>query len=65
VNYSTSDNQYRKFIENTIKPLEKQLEYILTELIRQIDFDLELEFKDKYEFDSKDRVDRAEKFFNI
>jgi hypothetical protein len=45
--------------------LEGQLEYIFTELIRQIDFDLELEFKDKHEFDLKDKVERSEKFFNM
>lgn len=65
VNFSTSDNQYRKFIENTILPLQKQLEYIFTNLIRQIDVSLELEFEDKHEFDFKERVERAERFFNM
>jgi hypothetical protein len=41
------------------------LEYILTTLINQIDDTLELEFEDKHEFDLKERVERAEKLFNI
>ena len=65
INFSTSDNQYRKFIENTIKPLEYQLEYIFTTLILQIDPLVEFEFEDKHEFDLKEKVERNEKLFNI
>ena len=65
VNFSTSDNQYRKFIENTIKPLEQQLEYIFTILINQIDETLEFEFEDKHEFDLNDKITRNEKLLNI
>lgn len=32
VNHSNGDSQYKKFIENTIRPLERKLEYIFTEL---------------------------------
>jgi hypothetical protein len=65
INFSTSDNQYRKYIEYTIRPLEKQLEYIFTTLLLQIDENIEFEFEDKNEFDLNEKITRNEKLFNI
>ena len=65
INFSTSDNQYRKFIENSIKPLEYQIEKIITTLINQIDPNIQFEFEDKHEFDLNDKVARNEKLLNI
>lgn len=61
VNYSTSDNQYRTFIENTILPLENQLEHIFITLISQIESWINLEFINQHNFDLKDKVERNEK----
>lgn len=63
VNYSTSDNQYRKYIENTIRPLQKKVEEILNRLIARIDPSVKLEFIDNFAFDLDSKIDRSIKLF--
>lgn len=48
VNYTNADNQYVKFIENTIRPLETKIEKILTLLIQNIAPDYRFEFIDDH-----------------
>jgi len=61
VNYSTSDNQYRKYIENTIRPLQTQLENILNVLIKSINKDISIEFLDLNQFDFSQKIVDYEK----
>jgi len=61
VNYSTSDNQYRKYIENTIRPLQTQLENILNVLIKSINKDITIEFLDSNQFDFSQKIVDYEK----
>lgn len=62
VNYSTSDNQYRKFIENTIRPLSKKVENIINELIGD-DFPwYYIKFIDNNEYDLQEKIER---FWNL
>jgi len=61
VNYSTSDNQYRKYIENTIRPLQNQLQSILNILIGGIVPNIKLEFLDLNEFDHSQKIIDFEK----
>ena len=56
VNYSTSDNQYRKYIENTIRPLQNQLENIFNVLISSINPNAKLEFLDLNQFDYSQKI---------
>jgi len=56
VNYSTSDNQYRKYIENTVRPLQSQLEYILNTLIYDLNPKVTLTFLDLNEFDFSQKI---------
>jgi hypothetical protein len=48
VNYSNGDVQYKKFIENTIRPLERTIEHVFTIFLQ--------DFKDYqgYEFEVND-----------
>lgn len=64
VNFSTSDNQYRKFIENTIRPLRNKLQHVLTAFIQSLWDEysgVSLEFVDTFEFDLDDKIARNEK----
>jgi len=61
VNYSTSDNQYRKFIENTIRPYQNLLSAIFTKILKKIDDTLTFEFIDNHNFDLDSKVARIEK----
>jgi len=63
VNYSTSDNQYRKFIENTIKPLELQFESIINTLI--IDSGFIFEFKINEDYWIEEKINKFERLLNI
>lgn len=65
VNYSTSDNQYRKYIENTIKPLEKQISKIIEILLKQLDPLINFNFTQNNSLDFAERVERYEKLINI
>ena len=48
VNYTNAEVQYRKFIENTIRPLESRLEWIFSDMISYIMDDARLEFVDDH-----------------
>ena len=61
VNYSTSDNQYRKYIENTIRPLQNQIEQIFNVLIKSINPNARIEFLDLNQFDYSQKVIDYEK----
>jgi len=61
VNYSTSDNQYRKYIENTIRPLQNQVQNILNVLIQAINPNIRLEFLDLNQFDFSQKITDFEK----
>lgn len=63
VNYSTSDNQYRKFIENTIRPLTYQVEQFINELIEETG--VTIEFLDNFAFDMDEKVARFEKMIGM
>lgn len=56
VNYSTSDNQYRKYIENTIRPLQNQVQDILNTILVLIDPRVTLSFLDLNEFDFSQKI---------
>ena len=56
VNYSTSDNQYRKYIENTIRPLQNQVESILNVLIGTINPNIRLTYLDLNQFDFSQKI---------
>jgi HK97 family phage portal protein len=61
VNYSTSDNQFRKYIENTIRPLQHQIEFIFNKLIQAINPNIKLEFLDLNQFDFSQKIIDFEK----
>ncbi len=65
VNYSTSDNQYRKYIENTIRPLQNQLQFIFNVLIYSINPNIKLEFLDLNQFDYSQKIVDMEKLIWI
>jgi len=61
VNYSTSDNQYRKYIENTIRPLQNQIEQMFNVLIKSINPNARIEFLDLNQFDYSQKITDFEK----
>lgn len=67
VNYSTSDNQYRKYVENTIRPLQDLVAAFFTRLIREgwQDDSIRFKFLDLNAFDIDDKVARMEKLVQI
>jgi len=65
INFSTSDNQYRKYIENTIIPLTQTLENILNTLIKSIDESITLEFIKDNSYNITEQVNRYEKLINL
>lgn len=60
VNYSNGDTQYNKFIENTIRPFERKVESVFTELISLIAPEYRLEFTDEHINDLDERVKAVE-----
>lgn len=56
VNYSNGDTQYKKFIENSIRPVERKLELAVTILLNEIAPQYRLEFIDDHINDLEDRV---------
>lgn len=67
MNFSTSDNQYRKYIENTVRPLQDLVAAFLTRLIREgwQDDSIRLRFLDLHAFDLDSKVTRLEKLVAI
>ena len=61
MNYSNSETQYNKFIENTIRPMEMKIESIMTKLIQLVAPEYRFEFIDDHINDLGDRVDAIEK----
>lgn len=65
VNYSNGDVQYKKFIENTIRPLEERLEEIFTLLLqdfpeyRGLEFEINDEHIDDFQQRSKLAIDNV------
>ena len=58
VNFSTSDNMYRKYIENTIRPLQNQLEIIFNSLIYLVNPTITFKLLDNNEIWIKETTDR-------
>lgn len=58
VNYSNGDVQYKKFIENTIRPLEENLEHIFTKFLQDFrDYEgFEFEINDEHIDDFQQRA---------
>lgn len=48
VNYTNADMQYKKFIENTIKPRERRIQKIFTKIIQEINPNARLEILDDH-----------------
>lgn len=67
VNYSTSDNQYRKYVENTIRPLQDLVSAFITGLIREgwDDDSIRFRFLDLHAFDLDSKVKRLETLVKI
>lgn len=62
VNFSTSDNAYRTFIEDTVRPLEMILERFFSEIIEnEFWTKILFEFIDNRQFDRKDQIDEIDK----
>ncbi len=59
VNYSNAEIQYRKFIENTIRPIEEFLEYCFGIMIAPINSSVEFEIIDNHIDDKLERCDVA------
>lgn len=61
MNHSNGQSQYEKFIENTIRPWEKQLNEIFTEVLRSIAPGVQLRFciVDEHIDDLKERSQLA------
>ena len=59
VNYSNAETQYRKFIENTIRPIEDFLEYCFGIMIAPINSTVEFEIVDDHIDDKLERCDVA------
>jgi HK97 family phage portal protein len=65
VNYSTSDNHYRKYIKNTIYPLSYSVEYIFNKLISIIDPNIKFEFIPDEDYDFLGKISTYEKLISI
>ena len=65
VNYTNADIQYTKYIENTIRPLERFVQSIIQNLINE-DFDKTVKFEiiDKHINDFKEKIEALTKLFN-
>ena len=61
VNYSNGETQYKKFIENSIRPVEKKIEEAITDLLNEIAPEYRLEFIDEHINDLEERVVVLEK----
>lgn len=62
VNFSTSDNAYRTFIEDTVRPLEMILERFFSEIIEnEFWTKILFEFIDNRQFDRKDQLEEIDK----
>lgn len=60
VNYSTSDNQYRKFIENTIRPMEQDFAEIFSKILqRRFKQNIRFIFLDHHLVDRNEKIDQA------
>jgi HK97 family phage portal protein len=59
VNYSNAEVQYKKFIENTIRPLETELEGYFTTLIQRINPDIEFNVIDNHINDFADKTNQS------
>lgn len=66
VNYSTGDNQYRVFIEETIQHLDDILAGFFTEILHAIyDESVSFYFVDDRNFDRTDRINEYEKMISL
>lgn len=62
VNFSTSDNAYRTFIEDTVRPIEMILERFFSEIIEnEFWTNILFEFIDDRDFDRKDTIEEVDK----
>lgn len=60
VNYSNGETQYEKFIENTVRPLERKLEEVFTRLLAEFDGNLVFRVNDEHidDFEKRSRLAR-------
>lgn len=65
VNYSNAEVQYQRFIENTIRPREKKIEELVTNIIREINPNLRIEFVDDHIDDLDKRLTVIEKQISL
>lgn len=60
MNIGNSDNQYKKFIENTIRPLERFLEQMFNTLFKDINPNVEFYILDEHinDLDTRSKIAR-------
>jgi HK97 family phage portal protein len=61
INYSNWENQYTKYIENTIRPLEMEINYIFSAILSEIIPNVYFEIIDNHINDKKEKWEFAEK----
>lgn len=65
VNYSTGDNNYRTFIEETVRPLEDLLAAFITEILqKEVDPEIVFQFVDDRDFDRTAKIDEYTKMYD-
>ncbi len=65
VNYSNAETQYKKFIENTVRPIEQTLTVIFNELFKDYLGDAEFYIVDQHINDLSEKLDLAIKWVAI
>jgi len=65
VQVGNGETQYKKYIENTIRPEEMELNYIFTTILGEILPDVWFQVIDEHINDRKDKLDIVEKAINI
>lgn len=65
MNFSNSEDMYRVFIEETVRPLEVLLSQYLTQIIqKEFETDLRFEFIDNRNFDRKEKIEETVKLID-
>lgn len=57
VNYSNWENQYQRYIENTIRPWEERIEEMTQKFINKIDDSIDFEIKDEHIDNNKEQTE--------
>lgn len=56
VNYTNADMQYTKYIDNTVRPREEKFSKMLTDIVKELDENIEFRFHDDHINDEKERT---------